>query len=195
MGDSELAIMSKFSSNTDQDMEDELCRFQPLQAAVLPLSTTTEMGVMTSPSHCPAPAVPVVPSAVSSVQVSPELVREVYSPGTPDVIPTYEPSPDASLYVPATSLVTPALSEGRVQLLGTKVEIDWDQPGEILSPGCPHHPCLSIPGTRRLPVLSLIKKYGWWNKNGCCHLYCGSGHFHNIKIIVNGSNMSPFNWN
>ena len=22
------------------------------------------------------------------------------------------------------------------------VEIDWDQPGDILSPGCPHHPCL-----------------------------------------------------
>ena len=75
------------------------------------------------------------------------------------------------------------------------VEIDWDQPGEILSPGCPHHPCLSIPGTRRLPVLSPIKKYGWWNKNGCCHLYCGSGHFHHIKIIVNGSNMTPFHWN
>ena len=75
------------------------------------------------------------------------------------------------------------------------VEIDWDQPGEILSPGCPHHPCSSIPGTRRLPVLSPIKKYGWWNKNGCCHLYCGSGHFHNIKIIVNGSNMTPFHWN
>ena len=32
--------------------------------------------------------------------------------------------------------------------------------GGILSPGCPHHPCLSIPGTRRLPVLSPIKKYG-----------------------------------
>ena len=29
------------------------------------------------------------------------------------------------------------------------MEIDWDHPGGILSPGCPHHPCLSIPGTRR----------------------------------------------
>ena len=84
----------------------------------------------------------------------------------------------------------------------TQVEIDWDQPGEILSPGCPHHPCLSIPGTLRLPVLSPIKKYGCMveykfnnNNNGCCHLYCGSGHFHNIKIIVNGSNMSHFHWN
>ena len=74
--------------------------------------------------------------------------------------------------------------------------------GGILSPGCPHHPCLCIPGTLRLPVLSPIKKYGCMveykfnnNNNGCFHLYCGSGHFHNIKIIVNGSNMSHFYWN
>ena len=42
-----------------------------------------------------------------------------------------------------------------------QVEIDWDHPGGILSPGCPHHPCLSIQGTRRLPFLSPIKKHGW----------------------------------
>ena len=58
----------------------------------------------------------------------------------------------------------------RFQPMRTKVDIDWDQPGDVLSPGCPHHPCLYIPGTLRLPVLSPIKKYGWWNKNGCCHL-------------------------
>ena len=97
MWDSEPAIMSEFSSDTDPYMEDELCRFQPLQAAVSPLSTTTEMGVMTSPSHYPAPAVPVVPSAVSSVWVSPAPVREVSSTRTLDVFPTYEPSPDTSL--------------------------------------------------------------------------------------------------
>ena len=44
MGDSEPAIMSEFSSDTDPDMEDELCRFQPLQAPVSPLSTTTSVG-------------------------------------------------------------------------------------------------------------------------------------------------------
>ena len=125
MGNSEPAIMSEFSSDTNPDMEDELCQFQPLQVAVLPLSTTTEMEVIASPSHYPAPAVPVVPSAVSSAQVSPEPVREVYSHGTPDIFLTYEPSPDTSLYVPATSPVTPALSEGHVQFLGT----------ESLSPG------------------------------------------------------------
>ena len=41
---SEPAIMSEFSSYTDPDMEDELCQFQPLQAAVSPLSTTSVMG-------------------------------------------------------------------------------------------------------------------------------------------------------
>ena len=59
--DSEPAIMSEFSSDTDPDLEDELCRFQPLQAAVSPLSTTSIMGVMTSPSRYPAPAVPSCP--------------------------------------------------------------------------------------------------------------------------------------
>ena len=79
---------------------------------------------MTSPSHYPVPALPVVPSAVSSAWVSPEPIREVYSSGTLDVFSTYEPSPDTSLYVPATSPVTPALSGGGgggpVQLLGTE---------------------------------------------------------------------------
>ena len=99
--------------------------------------------------------------------------------------------PDSEIVAPVSICSPSGIQPGRCSL----VEIDWDQPGEILSPGCPHHPCLSIPGTRRLPVLSPIKKYGWWNKNGCCHLYCGSGHFHHIKIIVNGSNMTPFHWN
>ena len=43
MGDSEPAIMSEFSSDTDPYMEDKLCRFQPLQAAVSPLYTTTDV--------------------------------------------------------------------------------------------------------------------------------------------------------
>ena len=127
MGNSDLAIMSEFSSDTYPDMEDVLCRFQPLQAALSPLSTTTEMVMLTSSSHYPAPAVTVVLSAVSSARVSPDPIREVYSLGTLDVFPTYEQSPDTSLYVLATSPVTPALSEGPVQLLGT----------ESLSPGGP----------------------------------------------------------
>ena len=97
MRDSEPAIMCEFSSDTDPDLEDELCRFQPLQAAVSPLSTTSVMGVMTSPSRYLAPAVPVVPSAVSSARVSPEPIREEYFPGTLCVFPTYVSFPDTSL--------------------------------------------------------------------------------------------------
>ena len=41
------------------------------------------------------------------MQVSPAPIREEYSPGTLDVFPTCVPSPDISLYVPATSPVTP----------------------------------------------------------------------------------------
>ena len=99
--------MSEFSSDPDPDLEDEICRFQPLQAAVSPLSTTSILRVMTSPSRYPAPAVPVVPSAASSTRVSPASMREEYSPGTLDVFPTHIPSPDISLYVPAMSPVTP----------------------------------------------------------------------------------------
>ena len=88
--------MSDFSSDTDPGLEDGICRFQPLQAAVSPLTATSIVGVMTSPSQYPAPAVPVVPSAVSSTQVSPAPIREAYSPGTLDVFPTYVPSPNVS---------------------------------------------------------------------------------------------------
>ena len=123
------------------------------------------------------------------------------TPSSGQISPNKSPPPLDNGSLPGTSPSIPADVAGSrpadrsTPLMSIEVEIDWDQPGEILSPGCPHHPCLCIPGTRRLPVLSPIKKYGWWNKNGCCHLYCGSGHFHNIKIIVNGSNMTPFHWN
>ena len=35
--DAELALMSEFSSNTDTELEDEFCRFQPLPETVSPL--------------------------------------------------------------------------------------------------------------------------------------------------------------
>ena len=97
------------SQVTHPDLGEEIRRFQPqpLQA-VSPLSTTSMVGVMTSPSQYPAPVAPVVPSVASSTRVSPALIWEAYSPGTLDVFPTYVPSPDVSLYVPTTSPVTPA---------------------------------------------------------------------------------------
>ena len=108
--DSEPASMSEFSSDSDPDLEVQICRFQPLQAAVASLSTASMVGVGILPSQYPAPAVPVVPLAASSTRVSPAPIREEYSPGKLDVhvFPTYVPSPDVSFYVPATSPVTPA---------------------------------------------------------------------------------------
>ena len=101
MVDSEPAVMSEFSSDTDPDMEDELCRFQPLPAPVLPTnasmrmvespshypaSTNASMRMVESPSHYPASAVPVVSSAVSSVRVSTGRDREVNSSVMLDVV-------------------------------------------------------------------------------------------------------------
>ena len=64
-------IMSVFSSDTDPDMEDERCRFQPLPEPVSPLSTSASMRVVEWPLHYQALPVPVVSSAVSSAWVSP----------------------------------------------------------------------------------------------------------------------------
>ena len=87
---------------------------------------TSMVGVKTSPSQYPAPAVSVVPSAASYMRA---LIREAYSPGTLDVFPTYVPSPDVSFCVPTTSPVTPA------QTLDT----------EFLSPGGPASSRVTVP--------------------------------------------------
>ena len=83
-----------------------------------PVSTNAYMGVMESPSHYLAPAVPVVPSAVSYARVSPGRDREVSSSLMLDVFIVYEKSPDTLYYLPATSPVTPPFSEGSLPLLG-----------------------------------------------------------------------------
>ena len=66
MVDSVPVVMSIFSSDTDPDMEDELCRFRPLPAPVSPLSANDSMRVVESQLHYTASAVPVMSSAVSS---------------------------------------------------------------------------------------------------------------------------------
>ena len=66
---------------------------------------------MESPSHYLAPADPVVLSAVSSVLISPNRVREDCSSVTLDVYPVYEVSLDTMGYVPANAPVTPPSSE------------------------------------------------------------------------------------
>ena len=83
-----------------------------------PVSPNASMRVMESPSRYPAPAVPVVLSAVSSEQVSPGRDREVSSSVTLDVFPVYENYLDTSYYVPATLPVIPPFSKGLLPFLG-----------------------------------------------------------------------------
>ena len=78
---------------------------------------------MESPSHYEAPAVPVsilalIESvvqlsqiyALSSVQLSPNRVREDYSYDIMDVFPVFQVSPEIDGYIPATSPVMPPVS-------------------------------------------------------------------------------------
>ena len=77
--DSELAIISEFSSDEDLDLEDELLQVQPLSAPVSPASTVPSLRQVESPSNYNAPAVPIVSSTVASVR----------SPGTMVAFPTF----------------------------------------------------------------------------------------------------------
>ena len=116
----EPAVMSVCSSDSDPDMVDELCRFQPLHAPVSPVSSYVSMSAVESPSHYPVPAEPVVLLAVSSTQVYPSRVREERSSGTPDT----------SCYVPVTSPVTPIFSEGSLPLSGPE-SLPWGVPASL----------------------------------------------------------------
>ena len=67
--------------------------------------------VVESQSHYPAPADPVVLSAVSSMLISHNRVLEDCSSVTLDVYPVYEMSPDTTDYLPASAPVTPPAYE------------------------------------------------------------------------------------
>ena len=68
-----------------------------------PIPTHVPGQVVESPSHYPAPAEPVELSAVFSVLISPNRVRENCSSVSLDVYPVYEVSPDTMGYVPSTA--------------------------------------------------------------------------------------------
>ena len=65
-----------------------------------PIPTHVSGQVVESPSQYPAPAEPVELSAVSSVLISPNQVREDCS-SVLDVYPVYEVSPDTMGYIPS----------------------------------------------------------------------------------------------
>ena len=120
MMDSAPTIMSESSSDTEPDLEDELCQLYPLPAPVSPVSTVPSLRHVESPLSYPAPVVPIDSSTVASVR----------SPGTMDAFPTYaglsgpdlptsRRSSDVLGYLPMTSPVTPQRPEGPLSLLGS----------------------------------------------------------------------------
>ena len=96
----------------------EVRQIQPLNRPLSPVASPSQI-VMESPSHYDAPAVPInitalaervvqlsQISALSSVPMSPNWVREDYIYDTVDVFPVFQVSPDDTKYLPATSPVT-----------------------------------------------------------------------------------------
>ena len=71
MIDEEPAVNSVHSSGSDPDLSDELCQFRYLNGPLSPVPAGVSLCVVESPSHYPALAEPVVLSALSSVQISP----------------------------------------------------------------------------------------------------------------------------
>ena len=111
MVDQDIAVISVHSSDSDPDSSDEPCQSRSLTELELPVPVGVSFRVVESPSHYQALAEPVGLSAISSVLISPNRVREDCSSATLDVYPVYEVSPDTTSYVPATTPETPPSSE------------------------------------------------------------------------------------
>ena len=93
ISDQELTVISVHSSDTDP-----VCLLLGANTS----ATAVPEWVFEFPSHYPIPAAPVELSAVSSVLLSPNRVRENYSSGSLDTYPVFEVSPDTTGLVQAT---------------------------------------------------------------------------------------------
>ena len=112
-------------NNNKTDLSLQLSRFQPLNHPHSPVDFSSDsQDVVESPSHYEAPAVPVnisaliesvvqqsQISALSSVQLFPNRMREDYSYATMDVFPVFQVSPETDGYLPAMSPVTPPVTD------------------------------------------------------------------------------------
>ena len=103
ISDQELTVISVHSSDTDSDSSQEGCLSDSLREPVSPIPTHIPGQVVESPSHYPALAEPVELSAVSSVLIYPNRVREDCSSVSLDAYPVNEVSPDTMGYVPSTA--------------------------------------------------------------------------------------------
>ena len=104
-------MISVHSSDTQPDSSEERCQSQYPIELLSPVPASVSFLVVESPSHYQAPTEPIVLSAISSVPISPNRVREDCSSITLDVYPVYEVSPDTTGYVPATRPVMLPSSE------------------------------------------------------------------------------------
>ena len=117
-----MSVSSVNSGDDDQtDVAIEVSRFRPMNHPDTPVNISSDSQLVVEfPSHYEAPAVPVTISALmesvvqlshisalSSVQLSPNRVREDYIYETVDVSPMFQVSRDTAEYLPATSPVTP----------------------------------------------------------------------------------------
>ena len=126
--DQEIAVISVHSNDSDPDSSDEGCLSDSPSEPVSPIPTSVSVHVVESPSHSPAPAEPVVLSAVSSVLISPNRVREDCCSVSLDVYPVYEVSPDTTGYVPFTAWVVTKAREIARRLEGSQASTVTPRP-------------------------------------------------------------------
>ena len=101
----EFTVISVHSSDTDSSDEGRLSDSQ--SESVSPIQTNVSGQVVESPSHYPAPDKPAELSAVSSVLISPNRVREDCLSVSLDLYPVYVVSLDTTGYVPPTAVSLP----------------------------------------------------------------------------------------
>ena len=113
-----------FGDNDHTNIAIELSRFQPLSHPHSPVDVSGNLQVVVElPSHYEAPAVPInifaliecvvqlsQISALSSVQLSPNRVRDDYTCKNVDVFPVYQVSLDTTGCLPVMSPVTPPVT-------------------------------------------------------------------------------------
>ena len=106
-----VLVISMYSSDSDPDAVDDNFPSCPPSETGSPASASVSGCVVESPLHYVTPSEPVVLSAVSSIMISPNRVREDCMLVTRDTDPVFEVSPDTTGYVPATPPVPPPSAE------------------------------------------------------------------------------------
>ena len=165
-----VLVISVYSS--DPDTADDDFPSCPPSETGSPVSASVSSCVVESPSHYVTPSEPVVLSAVSSVMISPNRVREDCTLVTRDTDPVFEVSPDTTGYVPATPPVPTPSAEIPSQtpaLASPPPEAPISLDGMVLA-----IPMLPLPdGIMLVPVLASDNSSSWperqlWREQHAC---------------------------